>query len=236
MSAGEWPSDLSDRHIGRLKQRCRILMLLDAAERAGSTPLSSSRLHAFAYLADVLSPVWGLEPFDPKVYKSEDGPHYSDLQDELDHLVVLGLVRATKLDYMPREDGGARIRGFYSLDFESSHLLGLLADLGALGVEDAVDSRDHQLHGFLVELAGALATLPDDQIDRAARVDVTYRLGGHLYSVIDFSEWVEDPLMANPTWRVAERFETFLPKEVRIAPSEKLYLYAAYLGRAMNVA
>lgn len=98
--------ELNDRHLAKLKQRCRVLLLLDAAERAGIVPLPSSRLHAFAYLADVLSPVWDLVPFDGKVYKSEGPPHYPDLQDELDRLVILGLVHVSNLRYIPTNDGG----------------------------------------------------------------------------------------------------------------------------------
>ena len=65
---------LAGRHLARLKRRCRVLLLLDAAEQVGIAPLPSARLHAFAYLADVLSPVWKLVPFDGKIYKSDGGP------------------------------------------------------------------------------------------------------------------------------------------------------------------
>ena len=101
----------SYRQHARVKQQCRILLLLDAAERVGIVPLASERLHAFTYLADVLSPVWGLAPFDGKIYKSEGGPHFPDIQEELDHLVVLGLVEVSNLRYEPRAHEGARIAG-----------------------------------------------------------------------------------------------------------------------------
>ena len=236
MSSPGSGSALSDRHVARLKQRCRILLLLDAAERTGTAPLRSSRLHAFAYLADVLSPVWGLVPFDHKVYKSETGPHYTDLQDELDHLVVMGLVRAEELDYRIIDGNRARIRGSYALNFESSALHKLIPKLEGQNGDRRVQGNNRQLHEFLVALAGALAMLPDDQIDVAASADVTYRVGGHQHSVVDFGEWVEDPQMANPSWRVTERFDEFLPGEVAISPAEKLYLYTAYLRRAMDAA
>ena len=47
----------------------------------------------------------------------------------------------------------------------------------AIAEKDAIDPEDCNLHAFLVELAGALATLPDDEIESATGVDVTYRAG-----------------------------------------------------------
>ena len=192
---------IRERDLARLKRRCRVLLLLDAAEQAGIAPLPSVRLHAFAYLADVLSPVWKLVPFDGKVYKAEGGPRYPDLQDEIDSLVVLGLVQVRDLVYEPRPEGRARISGSYGLNFA---------------------------------LASALATLPEDEIELATHVDVTYRTQAQLHNVVDFAEWVDDKRAANPSWRAADRFEAFLPAESKMLAGEKLYLYAAYLGRAMH--
>lgn len=233
MTGSVMDGEVMDRHLVRVKRRCRMLLLLDAAEQVGITPLPSARLHSFAYLADVLSPVWDLVPFYGKVYKVDGGPRYPDLQDEIDNLVVLGLVQVRDLLYEPTTDG-ARIVGSYGLNFGSEHLESILRALGARSVAEAIDPGDSSLHTYLVELAGALATLPDDEIESATRVDVTYGARAELYNVVDFAEWVEDRWAANPSWRLAERFQAFLPAESRILPGEKLYLYAAYLGRAMN--
>ncbi len=234
MSVSIAEGDLAGRHLVKLKQRCRVLLLLDAAEQVGIAPLPSVRLHAFAYLADVLSPVWNLVPFDGKVYKSDGGPRYPDLQDEVDSLVVLGLVQARDLSYELRGDG-ARIVGSYGLNFDSSHLESIVRALGARSSDEAIDPADHDLHAYLVELAGALATLPDDEIESASQVDLTYQARARLHNVVDFAEWVDDQWMSNPSWRVAERFQEFLPSESKMVSGEKLYLYAAYLGRAMHV-
>lgn len=225
---------LADRHLAKLRRQCRVLLLLEAAEQAGIAPLASARLHAFAYLADVLSPVWELLPFDGKIYKSDGGPHYAELQEELDRLVVMGLVQIRDLDYEKRGDGGARIAGSYGLNFESEHLEQILGAMGARSQAEAVDPADRKLHRYLVELAGALATLPDDQIELATEFDVTYRVQADLHNVVDFAEWAEDRWSANPSWRVAERFKAFVPEESTMLSGEKLYLYAAYLGRAMH--
>ena len=236
MRADELRIELSRRSLAKIKRRCRVLLLLEAAERAGIAPMTSSRLHAFAYLADVLSPVWNLPPFEGKIYKSEGGPHYPDLQEELDHLVVVGLIQVSDLRFVSSGEYGARIAGSYALNFASNHLQGVLAKLGTQEPEDALDPSDRDLHDFLVELARALATLPDDEIDVAASQDVTYRTTEQLHSVVDFGEWAEDQRAANPSWRVADRFRTFLPESSHLSPGEKLYLYATYLGRVIDAA
>jgi hypothetical protein len=225
------PSDIS-----RVRRRSRLVMLLDAAERAAITPLASPRLHALAYLADVLSPVWGLPAFDGKILKIDGGPHYPDLQEELDHLVVMGLVEISNLDYVGRgpDDVGARLEGCYALDFGSPRLADLLAALGAEPLRRPLDLEDANVHGFLVELAGALATLSDEELNRATSSDVTYRSEGLGENVIDFAAWTKNPWAANPSWRTAERFEQFLPDQAHLTSGEKLFLYANYLGRAVN--
>lgn len=222
----------SDAQLSQLKQRARVLLLLDAAERSGIAPLCSSRLHAFAYLANVLSPVWDLVPFDGKIYKSEGGPHYPDLQSELDRLVVLGLVEIGNLHYVDRGNDGARIDGEYGLNFSSKHLEPILAALGAGDACAAIDSNDSNLHAFLVELACALATLPDEQLEAAVGVDVTYRSGATLNNVIDFGEWTD----TNLSVLTAQRFQNFLPQDSSLRPGEKLFLYATYLGKVMDAA
>ena len=146
-------------------------MLLDAAERAGIAPLVSPRLHAFAYLADVLSPVWVLIPFSGKIYKFGGGPHYPELQLELDRMVALGLVQVSDLKYVGRGKDGARIDGRYALRFDLPQLKQLLDAIGTNGPAKAIDPLDAEIHAFLVELAGALATLPDDEVDVAASAD-----------------------------------------------------------------
>ena len=219
------------------KQRCRIILLLEALERAAVTPIAARRLHGFAYLADVLSPVWGLPPFDGKILKIVDGPHYTDLQRELDFLVILGMVNVRNLQYVQRGKSGARIDGKYELRFESSALEKVLEALGARKEIDPLDPRDREQHAYLVELAGAMATLPDDEIDVAAMQDATYASSDTSFSnIIDFGEWTRNIRQSNKSFAVARRFNKFIPKESNLSPGERIYLYASYLGHRIRYA
>jgi hypothetical protein len=214
-----------------LGQRIRVIQLLEAAERAGITPMPARRLHAFAYLADVLSPVWNLQPFDGQVFKVKHGPHYPDLQREVDRLVIMGLVTVSGLRYVSRTKSGPLIDGEYSINFESAYLEPILSAIGTRGANKSLDPRDSDIHAFLVELACAIATVPDEQIDSAASVDATYadeRIG---YSnVVDFGSWSSN----NLSLAVTERFEKFLPGKATLSAGERLYLYASFLGRRIN--
>ncbi|TPK96545.1 MULTISPECIES: hypothetical protein [unclassified Mesorhizobium] len=222
---------ITDEELQLLRQRGRVLLLLDAAERASVAPLSTDRLHALAYLADVLSPVWHLPAFDQVVMKSSGGPFFPELQREMDRLVAAGLLEVSNIRYVPRPRGGARIEGCYGLRFGSPHLEDLLGRLGARGSDAALDPRDVQIHAFLIELAGALARLPGDELSRAATSDVTYsdrRVDNN--NLI----YITPASMPNRSVETAERFATFIPEGASLSPGEKLYLYATYLGRRVH--
>jgi hypothetical protein len=226
---------LNEKALEVMRRRARVILLLDAAERAGIAPLNVARLHALTYLADVLSPVWNLPAFDGKVLKTEGGPHYPDIQREVDRLTALGLVEVSNLRYVDIPGGGARVDGDYTLRLASEQLSPILSALGAGAHSNPFDPRDREVHSFLVDLAGALGRLPQEEIEVAATVDATYsdlRIGTP--NVVDFASWVADPLKANLSVRATQRFRDFLPENSALSPGEKIYLYASYLGRKIN--
>lgn len=226
---------LSDSDLAIVRYRARVLLLLDAAERAGIAPLSTPRFHVLAYLADVLSPVWGLRPFDGKVLKNEGGPHYPDLQKQIDVLVALRLIDVFGLKYIDRPNEGARIDASYALRFDAPELPKILAALGAAADEKPLDGKDRQAHQFVAELAGALATLGDDQIDAVASIDVTYADSRIAVSnIVDFASWTSEPQAENPSVLTMDRFSSFLPEGASLTPAEKLYLYAVFLRRRIS--
>lgn len=223
-----------ERELQAVRQRCRLLMIMSALERTGIAPISMNKLHAFAYLSDVLSPVWGFLPYDGTVLKIEEGPHYSELQAEIDALVILGLINVLDLTYRMTGDAGARIDGWYELRFESEHLPGILDKLGADPASDPLDPRDTLRNKYLLELAAAMAALPDDEIDKAAQFDATYADPSLGYSNVVHLDRGSAHRLPNRSIEITERFENFLPDEAGLSPGEKVYLYASYLGEKIN--
>ena len=72
------------------RRQARILTLLDSATEAGLAPIGIIPFHAFAYLANVLAPVWDMPAMDGKILKRLGGPFYPVLQRDLDRLVGRG--------------------------------------------------------------------------------------------------------------------------------------------------
>jgi hypothetical protein len=67
-----------------IEVKSRALLMLAALERAGVSPVETDQLHAFAFFANVLSPLWSLAPLQGAVLKREAGPFYKELQEALD--------------------------------------------------------------------------------------------------------------------------------------------------------
>ena len=175
--------------------------------------------------------MWDLPAFDRVVLKDVGGPFYPGLQRETDRLVASGLLEVSELTYVDRPRGGARIRGHYALAFDAPQLPVLLEALGCRAPELALDPRDVRVHRFLVELAGALARLPNDEIDRAAAVDVTYADRRIHESNLVYLERSGQVGGGNLSVTTAERFSEFFPSDSKLSPGEKVYLYANLLSR-----
>lgn len=210
--------------LTRIKHRVRLTQLLRAADHAALAPIDMGKLHAFAYLADILSPVWQLRPFEDVVGRTKRPPYYPDFQRELDLLVAMGLVEPSELDYKPAtQESPAKFTACYALRPASSHLAPLLEALRN-------DPELTKEQDYLNSLAGALASLPDDDIAQAARLDLVYEGAGS-----DGEDYFElDPASANSlTSRAVASFDQIFP-EAHLTPSRRLYMYANYLGRRVH--
>ncbi len=203
------------------KYRVRLIQLLSAAEQASLSPIALDKLHAFAFLADVLSPVWHLRPFEDRIGRTDRPPYYPDLQAQLDVIVCMGLVEPSALSYVPEDDGeGARFRATYALRYESG-FLGKILDAMKADPDLAKEQT------FLNALAEALASLPDDDIARAASKDLVYqKLGSDNEDYVDLNSTAG----ASRTTRAVARFDAVFPG-AKITPARRLYMYANYLGR-----
>jgi hypothetical protein len=178
------------------------------------------RLHAFAYLSNVLAPVWDMPMLDGKVLKRRGGPFYPELQHDLDRLVGLGVAVISGVGHVQDEDSRWRLEGAYRLNRRFADPI--LAALSSF-------PEEAQLGAFIGELGFALSALSDEELDLAFSQDATY--SDPLVSpnnVVSFAEY-RDNFSAN----AAERFQYALGAEYT-SPGEKLHMYVRHLHRRIN--
>ena len=214
--------DITDERAAGVQRRVRLIMLMDAATQAGIAPTPILRVHTLAYLANVLAPVWDLPVLDGKILKRHGGPFYPALQQDLDRLVGLGITNITELHHVEESSGSWRVEGKYSLNYDFAQPV--LAQVRRI-------SSEHEVWEFIRELALALSSLGDDDIDAAMQEDATY---SDPYvtaeNVVDFAEWSTNNSSASAT----DYFEIVLPSGHRTTPGEKLHLYVQHLHRRLN--
>ena len=217
--------DLRERadiaEYGTLRRQVRLLILLDGSERAGIAPIHLKRLHIYAYLSNVLSPVWNLRAFEGEVLKRRGGPFYPVLQQDLDRLVGLGLVLITDLGHIIDEDDQWRLDGAFSLNYD------LAGD--ALDIIDSFPQQ-RETRSLLLEIAYAVSALSDTEFDSLPREDPTYSDSNVAFeNVLDFAQWRDVNYSANAALYFASLSE-------HATPAELLHLYVRHLCRRLGVA
>lgn len=216
-----------------LAGRLRALAVLEAAERAALTPIPAQKLHALAYLSDVLSPVWGLAAFDPVALKTGREPFFGRFQDELDDLIVLGLLEVTTFNYGGLDSVGRRdaiqLNARYQLRYSSSFLEPLLAHI----------REDEELGvrlSFFISLASAISRLPDNVIAEAAMKDAAWDNANiPTDDVVEFST-VSGGRSRNRTDGTLDAFSKYMPGSKALEPVAKLRLYTAFLAERLRAA
>ena len=202
-----------------LRRRIRLLLLLDGSERAGLSPINVRRLHTYAYLSNVLAPVWNARVFDGSLLKRRAGPFYPALQRDLDRLVGLGLASISDVGHVRDEDGQWRLDGSFALNYELART--------AL---DTVNEfpREIEIRSFLLEIAYALSILSDSEFDSLLYEDPTYSDKNVSYeNVVDFADLRDLNYSADLAWR-------FLPLLDRATPGELLHLFVRHLRRRIG--
>jgi hypothetical protein len=205
-----------------VQKRVRVLLLLEAAQRAGLTPIPGWQAHRLAFLADCLSPVYDLPVATGKILKYKRGPFYPDLQWDLDRLVVQRLGKISNIHHRQFRNGW-----WFFADYT----------LLPRGIEAAARAIDispwaSKIHAYLMEVAGAYEQLELSARKRAALEDANYSdpevLNEH---VIDFTD-----IQRNFSARAAEAFQAHVPGGIPLNRRDKLYLYFRYLNRIVEKA
>lgn len=208
--------------VPSIRRQLRLIVLLDAAERAGLVPISILRLHTFAYLANVLAPVWDMPVQDGKVLKRRGGPFYPSLQEDLDRLVGMGVATISKLGYSLDKSGRWRLEGSYQLHRAFADRI----------LDRAQDFEDEVLSmSFIRELGYAISALSDEDLDRVMVEDATYSdpfidEG----NIVDFAEWQNQNFSANAAVELGQ----LLPNHPEATAGEKLHFYVRHLRTRLH--
>ena len=208
-------------HTSALRRRARLVTLLDAAEAAGLVPIRILWLHAFAYLSNVLAPVWDLPVLEGALLKRQGGPFYPDLQRDLDRLVGIGVANISGIGHVQDESKKWRLDGAYRLNRKFANPI-----LAALNNFE----EESRLGAFVLELGYALSALSDEDLNKAVSEDATY--SNPLVpndNVIDFEGRGEK----NYSAYAAGEFSRVIPGG-NATSGEKLHLYVRHLHRRIH--
>lgn len=203
-----------------LRVRSRLMQIMAALERAGATPITNRDLHSIAYLANVLSPLWDVEPLETSVLKDRDGPRSSALEHEIDLCIGSGLLVVDALRTDP--ENPARLDATYRLNAKAARPV--LAAISILPDEQLVEK-------FLNELAFAFIEIKPGLRDDAALQDASWSNPAVAEGrIVDFGEHAERAAV-NPTYNAAQAFQRFAPEGVKLDRAEKLLMYVRLLKR-----
>lgn len=199
-----------------VKAYVRLLAIVAAATDSGE-PVSSESIHAIAYFADVLAPVYGVEVLYPQILKRARVAAVPEMQHHLDRLVGVGILAISEVQYS-LQASAVRLRANYTLN-ES------LAE----PVLDAMQRRAHTRveMQYVRELTLALLGLGTDALWRAAEADATYGDPnvdqGTIVDVLP-----SGPGQSSRAVQFARAFGT-LASGASLAPSELINLYVRHL-------
>lgn len=166
-------------------EHTRILMILEAARRAGISPLPAEVFHSIAYFSNILAPIYNIRSIDGKILRLKKGPYYPDLQTQLDWLVLCGLVNISNMKYQYIYDiNNWRLFADYEVNNEKvKHFINK-----SLLLQD--EKKDFE---FIFKVSIALSELSNSEISISNEIDATYSDNATDYgNVIDYAEWVSE--------------------------------------------
>ncbi|MDI7660207.1 hypothetical protein QLZ26_08820 [Cronobacter universalis] len=200
-----------------LKMQSRAIMILEAACKAGINPLPAEVFHNIAYFSNLLAPVYGSKIMDGKVLRLKEGPYYPDLQNQLDWLVLCGLVSISNLKYLYLEEiKNWRLFANYAINIEKTTKI----------VYQLNQWKDESLNlEFIKKITLALTELSNSEITNSNKFDATYAdKSTDFGNVIDYGEWVEGNPSLNAIKLMEKHFSGY-----QISDDAKLNFYVRHL-------
>lgn len=198
----------------RLYRRTWLLLLLEGVERAGRSPIEMKQLHALAYLANALSPCYGIESVDATVLKEKAGPLYPELIWDADRLVGMGLLSISNLVL---SENAALRSACYSITTRGLQLV-----IDAARGSDLLGKIARALHSVALAYArNPSSVFEANLLQRDGNyADPHFGLG----DVVDFGDWDQQNASANAVLRIRQVTDD------QLAAAASVNLYAQYLA------
>jgi hypothetical protein len=203
----------------------RLIGILDAAEEVGLTPMPILSVHAIAYMADALAPVWNLPSLDSQVFKRSRQPFFPRLQADLDSLVGKGVVVAEGLGYESIGSDGSRLVADYELRRIWAEPI--------LKEARRYESQNRDLE-FVREVVYATAGLGVAGLSQIEFADAAY--GDPLVGIGGVVDIDRNDGRPNATARAALRFGELGDDSQVLTEAEKIHLYVRMMYSRIQVA
>lgn len=215
--------ELTDSQMLGARRAVRLLSILRCAHDSGLQPVPGSAVHTIAYLADALSPVWGLPFLDAQVLKQVTRPNFPALQRDLDELVGRGIVRVDEIAIADRHDDNWSTRASFSLTALAEPALARMR-------ESNYFKRQFE---FVREVTFAAAGLGPEGLAGVGTVDASYADPfADVGSVIELAE----PSVSGQTSAViAGKFRDLAP-DAGLTDAQLVHLYLRHLYSRLRVA
>ncbi|MFI6628454.1 hypothetical protein ACI2LC_46465 [Nonomuraea wenchangensis] len=209
-----WPQDL--------KVLVRIVAIVRACQDSGISPAPLTTIHAVAYFADVLAPVWQIPVLESQILKKAELPTNPELQRDIDRLVGIGVLVPSNIRHI---QSGALWR------LDANYALHSLFGPRILDALERDNQYSRELH-FVREVTLALAGIGTYGLGGAVLADATYSdplLG--IGSVVDLAP---ENSRITRTVEVSERFRTLMASQRKLSDAEVIHLYVRHLYSALK--
>ncbi len=209
--------------VAETRRSIRLLSILRCAHNTGFEPVPGTAIHTIAYLADALSPVWGLPLLDAHVLKNRTRPNFPALQRDLDVLVGRGVVEVHDLTTSPKADSESPIGASFSLTLLAAPSLGLIL----------ASEYFRRQFNFVREVTFAAAALGPEGLASIGTVDASY--ADPFADVGSVIELGQASTSGRTTAEVAEKFRVLAP-DADLTDAQLVHLYMRHLYSRLRVA
>lgn len=196
-----------------------VLVCVAEAGKMGLTPIVSSKLHTFLYLANTLAELFGLSSVRGRILKHGSSPFFPDIQRLIDYLAFSGVLSINKVDYGPK----GYLSAHYSLGKSGREIYDSLlthsddARRTANLFRELIPACSNQVLAMRSDIGPIDANYGNDAVQEG--------------EIVDFDEWSRDNNNMKLTNYLVDEIKALRPNKER----DGVRLYCNYLSTAMEL-